>query len=52
MGDAVTNYKEPPTAVVQPTVSVPKTQTPFHPPTHLNKISDSSISFYIFLIKT
>lgn len=46
MGDAVTNRKESSANLMQPRVSVLKTQTRFLPPTYLNKISNSSISLY------
>lgn len=49
MGDAVTNRGESPANLMQPRVSVLKTQTLFLPPTNLNKIPNSSISLYLFI---
>ena len=49
MGDAVTNRKESPANLMRPRVSVLKTQTLFLPPTYLNKVSNSSISLYLFI---
>lgn len=48
MGDAVTNRKESSANLMQPRVSVLKTQTCFLPPTYLNKFLIAPSAFILF----